>query len=117
MKNLLITSALLATLAAPAMAVELGKGVSLNSTIDTTYAIKAEQLDIIYTPELSYGITDGLRTYLNTDFDLQDPAFTGSILGIEYVPASFTKVTFSAEASFDEDFSYTDTVVEAELKF
>jgi len=117
MKNLLITSAVLAMLSAPAMAVELGKGVSLNTTIDATYAVESEDFALIYTPELSYTIADGLTTYLNTDFDLQDPAFTGGLFGVVYTPAKFNKITLSAEASFDADLNYTDTVIEAKLKF
>lgn len=117
MKNLLITSAVLAMLATPSLAVELGKGISLNTTIDATYAIEAEQFAIVYTPELSYTIAEGLSTYLNTDFDLRDPAFTGGILGVAYTPAKLNKVTLSAEASFDADLNYTDTVIQAKLKF
>lgn len=117
MKNLLITSAILAMLAAPAMAVELTSKLSLDSTIDATYAIEAEEYAITYTPELNYVIADGLNTYINTEFDLTDPNFTGGVVGVEYVNSKLKAVTFSAESSFDQDFAYTETVLEVEVKF
>jgi hypothetical protein len=117
MKNLLITSAVLAMLAAPAMAVELTSKLSLDNTIEATYAFEAKDYAISYSPELSYGITEGLRTYINTEFDLQDPIFTGSVAGIEYVPTKFNKLTLSAEAYFDADMKYTDTVLQVAVTF
>ena len=117
MKNLLITSAVLAMLAAPAMAVELGKGLAFDSTISTSYSIEVEEFSSSYKGELNYTITPDLTAYFNTTIDLQEMDFTGSVLGIDYVPATYNKLTFSVQAVYDANLDYTDTLISAELKF
>jgi len=117
MKNLLITSAVLAMLAAPAMAVELGKGLAFDSTISTAYSVEVEEFSSSYEGELNYAITPDLTAYFNTTFDLQEMDSTGSILGIDYVPAKLNNLTVTVQAAYDADLEYTDTVISAELTF
>ena len=117
MKNLLITSAVLAMLAAPAMAIELGNGLAFDSTLSTSYSVEVEQFTSSYEGELNYAITSDLTAYFNTTVDLQEMNSIGSTLGIEFIPAAFNKLTLTVEAGYDANFDYTDTVISAELTF
>lgn len=117
MKNILITSTLLAMLATPSLALELGKGFGFDNDVKTLYNFTTEEFTATDKVQLNYHINDGLKVYLDTPIDLRDVHYNGSNLGVEYVPAAFDKITINAEARFDEDLKYTDTVVYAELKF
>ena len=117
MKKLLITIAALVMLATPSLALELGKGFALENDINASYTLDAKDFAISDKLELSYSVTSDAKVYLDSTLDLQDIDFNGANLGVEYVPASFNKLTLNAEAQFDQDLEYTDTVVYAELKF
>ena len=117
MKNLLITSAVLAMLAAPSLAVELGKGFALDSTLSTHYSVEVEEFASFYEADLNYAVTTDLIVYINSTVELQDFTSIGTTLGLEYVPSSFDKLTLTVEGIYNTDFDYTDTIISAEIKF
>lgn len=117
MKNVLIASAVLAMLASPSLAFEVGQGFAFDSTVNAEYSVEARQFTTSYTGELNYEVTTSVTAYVDTTVDLQNIDFTGANLGVEYVPTTFDKLTVNAEAQFNEDLQYTDTVIYAELKF
>lgn len=117
MKNLLITSAVLAMLATPSLAVELGKGFALDTTISTHYSVELEEFASFYEGELNYAVTPDLTAYVNSTVELQDFTSVGTTLGLEYVPSSFDKLTLTVEGIYDTDLEYRDTVISAELSF
>lgn len=117
MKNILITTAALITLAMPAAALDLGNGFTFDNTVGVDYSVENDAFTSLYEGEVSYNVTDEVRLYAYSDIDLQDVAFTGIDLGAEYSPASATYVTLTAEAQFDENVEYTDLVLSAELSF
>ena len=117
MKNLLITSAVLAAFATPSLAVELGNGFAYDTTLTAEYSVEADTFTTPYEGELNYDLAAGLKAYADTTVDLQELDFTGVDLGLEYVPAKFDKLTITTEAQFDADLEYSDLVVTAELEF
>ena len=117
MKNLLITSAVLAMLATPSLALQLNEKLSFDTTVTTAYSVETDIFVASNTFELNYEVRDGLAIYLDTAIDLQNIAFTGTNLGVSYTPASFDKITVTTEAQFDANLDYTDLVISAELKF
>lgn len=117
MKNLLITSAVLAAFATPSLAVELGKGFAYDSTITAEYSVETENFTTVYEGELNYDLSTGLKVYAYTAVDLQDIDFTGVDIGLEYVPTKFDKLTITTEAQFNADLEYSDLIITAELKF
>lgn len=117
MKNLLITSAVLAMLATPSLAVELGKGFALDSTLSTHYSVEVEEFASFYEADLNYAVNTDLTVYVNSTVELQDFTSVGTTLGLEYVPSSFDKLTLTVEGVYDTDLEYVDTVISAELSF
>jgi len=117
MKNLLITSAVLAMLATPSLALELTEKLSFDTTIKAAYSVETDVFAASNSFELNYEVRDGLAVYLDTAINLQDIAFTGANLGVSYTPASFNKITVTTEAQFDGNLEYSDLVISAELKF
>lgn len=117
MKNVLITSAILALLATPSLAVELGNGFALDTTIIAEYSVETELFTATYEPELRYTLNSEVVLYTETVIDLQDVDFVGLDVGVEYTPAKFDVLTLTTEAQFDEDLQYSDVVVKAEFNF
>lgn len=117
MKNLLITSAVLAMLATPSLALDLGNKFSLDNDIKALYSFEAQDFTASDKIELNYHIKDSLKVYLDSTVNLRDINFNGANLGVEFVPASFNKITINAEAQFDDKLHYSDVVIYAELKF
>lgn len=117
MKNLLITSAVLALFATPSLALDLGNGLAWDNTVTAEYSVETEIFTSVYETEFNYSFDNGLVAYAQTEIDLQAVDFTGLDLGLEYVPAKFNKLTVTTEAQFDSDLNYTDVVLTAEVKF
>jgi len=117
MKNLLIASAVLAMLATPSLALDLGKGFAFDNDIKASYLVDAQEFAASDKLELNYHVNTDTKVYLDSTLDLQDIKFNGANLGVEYVPTAFNKVTLNAEAQFDENLHYNDVLVYAELKF
>lgn len=117
MKTLLITSAVLAMLATPSLAVELGKGFGLDTTISSYYSVEREEFASFYEGELNYAVIPDLTAYVNSTVELQDFTSVGSTLGLEYIPSSFDKLTLTVEGVYDADLEYLDTIISAEIKF
>lgn len=117
MKNLLITSAVLAMLATPSLALQLNDKLSFDTTVNAIYSVETDLFTASNTFELNYQVKDGLEVYIDTAIDLQDIDFNGTNLGVSYTPASFDKITVTTEAQFDANLDYSDLVISAELKF
>ena len=117
MKNLLITSAVLAMLATPSLALDLGNNFSLDNDVTVLYSFEAQDFAASDKINLNYQVRDNLKVYLDSTVNLRDINFNGADFGVELVPAAFNKITLNAEAQFDADLQYTDTVISAELKF
>ena len=119
MKKLLLATAALLALGSAAGAVDLGQtGVQLNSTLVVEFDTTADLWTTTYTPQLRYVIADGLSTYIETDYDLQDIDFTGATVGLEYYPGigKLDLMTYVKSTS-DADFEFDTAIVGAELKF
>ena len=117
MKNLLITSAVLAMLATPSLALQLTEKLSFDTTVKAAYSVETDIFAASNSFELNYQAKDGLAVYLDTAVDLQDIDFNGANLGVSYTPASFEKITITTEAQFDANLDYSDLVISAELTF
>lgn len=117
MKNLLITSAVLAMLATPSLALQLNDKLSFNNDVVAAYSVETDVFSASNTFELNYEVRDGLEVYFDSTIDLQDIDFSGANLGVSYTPASFNKITVTTEAQFDANLDYSDLVISAELKF
>lgn len=117
MKNLLSTSAVLALLASPSLALDLGNKFGLDNDVKARYSFETQDFTASDKIQFNYHINDGLKLYIDTPINLRDVKYAGSNVGVEFVPAAFNKITLNAEAQFDENLHYSDTVVYAELKF
>ena len=117
MKNVLIVSALLATLATPSLAFDLGRGFVLDNTVTAEYSVETDVFTSIYEAEVNYVFDNGVLAYAQTEIDLQDIDFTGLNLGVEYAPVAFNELTLNTEVQFDSDLNYSDLVLTAEVKF
>lgn len=117
MKNLLITTAVLATFAVPAMAADLGNGFILDTTISTEYSVENDKLSAFYEGQLNYAFGNGFNAYAYTEVDLRDPEFVGLDLGVEYNRAELQALTLTAEVQLDDKLEYSDLVLKAELEF
>lgn len=117
MKKLLFITAALTTLAAPALAVELGKNLTLDSTVTAEYSVEASKFSALYEVELNYELSPSLVAYAYTDVDLRDADFTGLDLGLEYVNPAHSNMTFNAEVQLDDNLEYSDVILAAEVKF
>jgi hypothetical protein len=117
MKNLLITSAVLAMLATPSLALQLTEKLSFDTTVKAVYSVETDVFAASNSFELNYEVNDGLGVYVDTAINLQDIDFNGANLGVSYTPTSFNKFTVTTEAQFDANLDYSDLVISAELKF
>lgn len=119
MKTVMIATAALLAFASAASAVDLGKtGVQLNSQLVVELDTEDSVWTTTYTPQLRYVIAEGVSTYIETDYDLQDINFTGATAGVEWYPGvhNLDLVTY-VKATSDEDFKFDAVIVGAELNF
>ena len=117
MKKLLLTTATMFALATPALAVDLGNGWAFDNTVTLEYFVEAEDTDATYEAELSYAWGSEVTLYAYTEVDLEDIDFTGLDLGVNYAPEQLKYVNFNAEVQLDDDLSYDELVLTAEVRF
>lgn len=117
MKKLLLTTAALFTLATPSLAIDLGNGWAFDNTITLEYFVEAEDTDATYEAELSYAMGADVTLYAYTEVDLKDVDFTGLDLGVNYAPEQLKYVNFNAEVQLDDELSYNELVLTAEVNF
>lgn len=114
-----ILAAAFALTATAASAFEIGDtGLLVNNSIVAEYDTSTEVLATTYTPELRYIALEGVSIYMNTEFDLQDPAFNGVTVGAEYAPGAgeLDLITY-VKATSDADLQFNGVIVGAELNF
>ncbi len=118
MKNVLLaTAAVLALSAGSAAAVDLGNGLAWDTTVTAAYETKSEDFSLGMESEVNYTLDNGVFIYATAFFDVEDPTFLGSEIGVEYTPPQMSVVTLSAFVELDEDFNDTAATVQAELSF
>jgi len=117
MKKLLLTSAVVAALATPALALDLGNGWALDNTATLDYYVEAEDVTAVYEAELSYKVNDEVKLYAYTEVDLEDVHFDGLDLGVNYAPAQVQYINFNAEVQLDGSLDYEELVLTAEVNF
>jgi hypothetical protein len=117
MKKLLITTAALFALATPALAIDLGNGWAFDNTVTLEYFVEAEETEATYEAELSYSLSDQLYVYAFTEVDLRNVNFDGLDLGVNYSPAQIEYLNLNAEIRLDDELSYDELVLTAEVRF
>jgi hypothetical protein len=117
MKKLLLTTATLFALATPAIAIDLGNGWAFDNTVTLEYFVEAGKTEASYEAELKYAFNDQLYAYTATKIDLQNVNFGGLDFGVNYAPAQLKYATFNAEMRLDNELSYKDVVLTAEIRF
>lgn len=117
MKNLLLATAAVFAFAGTANAFELGRGFSLDNTLEFVYSVETETFTSTYEAELNYAIAPDWRAFVLTEVDIQDINFDGLELGIEWEPAAYDFVTFTTTAYFDNGMNYTDVELMLEVRF
>lgn len=111
--------AVLAMSATAASALDIGStGLQFNNKVVSEYTTNSEDFSLGYTPELRYIPLEGLSVYVKSEFDVEDPNFTGATFGVEYMPgvASLDLVTY-VKATSDQDLNFDGVVIGAELNF
>lgn len=117
MKKILLTTAALFTLATPALAIDLGNGWAFDNTVTLEYYVEAEDTDATYEAKLSYAVGAEVSLYAYTEVDLEDVDFTGLDLGVNYAPEQLKYLNFNAELQLDDELSYNELVLTAEVSF
>jgi hypothetical protein len=127
MKHILLATALVATTATSAAAIDLGNGLALNTTVDLEYSTDTELFTTLVTPKLSYSPMESLAiwaeseltVYNGTDLQINKDAFPGVTLGVDYsLPAMGTLAPKAyLESTFDSDFNYDSTLIGISLSF
>ena len=116
-KLLLVAASALVLGATTASAVELGNGWAWDTTVTGAYEIKSEDFTLGMESEVNYTLDNGVFIYATALFDVEDPTFLGSEIGIEYTPPQADLVTLSAFVELDEDFNDSASTLQVELSF
>lgn len=116
-KLLLASAAILAVTAGSAMAADLGKGLSWNTELTTTYNVTEDTLASDLETGLAYAINDQVSAYGTLYADVRNTEFTGSEFGVTYAPAQVKFLEASTYVTLDPDFENEQFFVEAVIKF
>jgi hypothetical protein len=120
MKSIMLATVALFGFAGASAAFELGQtGVFFDNTTTATYSIEAGDLTATHEFNLNYDVNDKTTLYALTEINLADPKFAGLEVGVDYrVWAKGTnEVNLNGRVLTDNDFNYTDAIVELEVKF
>ncbi len=116
-KLLLASAAILAVTAGSAMAADLGKGLSWDTELTTTYNITEDSLVSDLETGLAFAFNDQVSAYSTLYVDVKNTEFTGSEFGVTYAPAQVKFLEASTYVTLDKNFENEQFFVEAVLKF
>lgn len=120
MKSIMLATVALFGFVGAASAFELGQtGVFLDNTTTATYSVETDVFTAVHELNLNYDLGAKTTAYALTEVNLEDPAFAGLELGVDYRAwaQDANEVNLNAHVLLNEDLDYTDTVVELEVKF
>lgn len=116
-KLLIASAAVLALSAGAASAADLGKGLSWNTELTTTYNVTDDEVVSELETGLAYAISADFSAYGTAYVDVKETTFTGTEFGVAYEPEQLKYVSGSAYVTLDENFENEKFFVEAVLKF